>query len=439
MNTMNRYARVALSVGALALLTVAATPAAASAGAKTVLASQSSGGQKGNQESNEPSASRTGRYIAFNSDASNLVPGDTNGLADCFVRDRVTGETERISVPDGGAGQSNGTCYGPAIDANGRYVAFESNATNLGGSANGQWQIYLHDRVDDTTVLVSERFGGGNGGNGRSGDPDISGNGQIVVFESLADNLVPNDSNGVSDVFIWNRSTGSMNRASIRTGGAQGNGGSFDPEIAAFGKFIVFDSNARNLVGNDRNGKRDVFIHNRISRKTWIVSINSKEKRGNGISSNASVSADGRFVAFQSRASNMTGADKSKNLDVFVRDRKKGTTVQASLDSRGRQGAGWSGDPSISDSGRYIAFESTAGNLVGKDPNKKRDVFLRDRIKKNTKIVSRRANGQPAWGNSDDPSISADGRFVAFESEAKKIVLKDQDSKEDLFVRGPLR
>jgi Tol biopolymer transport system component len=135
----------------------------------------------------------------------------------------------------------------------------------------------------------------------------------------------------------------------------------------------------------------------------------------------------------------MAAADRSKDLDVFVRDRKLGKTIQASVSSGGRQGDGWSGDPAISDSGRYIAFESTAPNLVRSDPNKKRDVFLRDRVGKTTKILSRRANGKPAYGDSDDPSISGDGKYVAFESEAKFIVAKDNDVKEDVFRRGPLR
>lgn len=437
MTAKTRYARTAMAIGALAMLAVSATPAVAFAGAKTELVSKSNGGVKGNQASSEPSISKTGRYVAFNSAASNLVPDDTNGSLDCFVRDINTKTVERVSVASGGS-QTNGRCFGPAISPDGRYVAFESNATNLDGPSNGWPQIYLHDRVANTTTLVSRRDGAP--GNAGSADPAVSNGGKFVVYESDASNLVGIDTNNKKDVFVWDLATGTTKKVSVRSNGVQGNNGSRDPAISAWGTYIVFDSLASNLVSNDKNGVRDVFMHNRVTGKTQIVSVNSAERRGNGPSGNASVSADGRWVAFESKASNMTTADRTKGLDVFVRDRKKGKTIQISLSSRGKQGTGWSGDPTISFTGRYIAFESAAPDLVSKDPNKKWDVFLRDRVKRTTKILSRRANGQPAWGgNSDDPFISGDGRFVAFESQARKIVIKDQDSTEDIYRRGPLR
>ena len=221
-------------------------------------------------------------------------------------------------------------------------------------------------------MLVSERRGGGQGGDGYSGDPAISRDGRFVTFESQASNLRWNDTNGFSDVYLWDRlGVIDIKRVSVRSGGAQGNGASRDPDISADGKFIVFDSFARNLVNNDKNGRRDCFLHNRLTGKTVIVSLNSQERRGNGACSDASVSSNGRWVAFASRATNMTQGDRSTAPDIFVRDRKLGKTVQVSLSSRGQQASGWSGDPSISNNGRYIAFESTAGNLVRKDPNKR--------------------------------------------------------------------
>lgn len=425
-----------LLIATMVLLVAMVSPALA--GAKTELVSKSSGGVKGNGASGEPSSSASGRYIAFNSAAEYLVPNDTNGRLDCFVRDMVANKVERVSVATDGD-QTNGRCFGPAISPDGRWVAFESNASDLDGPSNGFPQIYLRDLQQNTTTMVTRN--GSLPGNLASVDPAISNNGRFVAFESQATNLVDGGTNGKRHIFLWDRlDPGNIRLVSRHSNGTQGNKDSHDPAISAWGKFIVFDSLSSNLVGRDGNGRKDVFLHNRVSHKTSIVSINSKEKRGNGASSNASVSASGRWVAFESRARNMTPADRTNGPDVFVRDRKKGKTIQASVTSSGRQVGGWSGDPTISNNGRYIAFESTAGDLVSKDPNGKRDVFLRDRVGRTTKLVSRRGNGKPAWGgDSVDAWISGNGRFVTFESKATKIVIKDKDKTEDVFRRGPLR
>ena len=439
MTDLARLTRVTAMVAALAVVGAAAMPALANAGAKTVLVSKSSAGVKGVSESSEPSVSRTGRYVAFNSRADNLVPGDNNGRADCFVRDLQTGTTERVSVSSTGA-ESNGKCWGPAISGNGRYVAFGSDATNLDTSTNRIVQVYLHDRDLDTTTLVSERVknGGNQGGNKLSHDPSISKDGRYIVYESKASNLVWKDTNGKPDIFLYDRVTRKNKRVSVRSNGKQANGGSFDPAISANGKFIVFASYARNLVRGDTNGKQDVFVHNRTNKVTKRVSVRSNGGQANGRSWNATVSGDGRYVAYESFAKNLVSADKSNDRDVFVYDRWNKKVKQVSLTSTERQANGASGDPTISYNGRWVAFQSLAGNLASIDKNKKWDSFVRDRKKGTTKIVSKRSDGKIAWGNQDDPYISGDGKFVAFESTAKKIVPADTDKLEDIYRRGPL-
>ena len=182
MTMMTRLTRATATIAALAVAATVALPVVAQAGARTTLVSRSSTGVKGSGLSSEPSISITGRYVAFSSDADNLVPGDTNSHSDCFVRDLGSGTTERVSVSSTGQ-QANAMCWGPAISQDGRWVAFNSPATNLGKSTNGAMQLYLHDRQTHTTRLVSERASGGQGGNGGSSDPGISQNGRYVVYE----------------------------------------------------------------------------------------------------------------------------------------------------------------------------------------------------------------------------------------------------------------
>lgn len=435
MANYSRFTRTVALVSTLAVVGAVAVPAVAQAG--TALISKSSSGAKGNLASSEPSLSGTGRFIAFDSDARNLVDGDTNGVTDCFVRDQASGITERVSVSSTGE-QSNGSCWGPAISQDGQWVAFAAAATNLGGSTNGEWQIYLHNRSTGVTRLVSKRVNGGQGGNKESIDASISKDGRWVAYESAATNLIANDGNGVRDVFLYDRTTGENKRISVSSGGKAGNGGSTDPAVSADGRFVAYTSYAKNLVKGDTNGKRDVFVYNRLKNKTERASVRTGGKQANGASWNGTISGNGRFVAFESKARNLAKADTSRNRDVFVYDRWKKRVQQVSKTSGGKQAKGESGDPTISNNGRWIAFESTAANLAKGDTNKKRDSFVRDRTKGKTRIVSKRSNGKIAWGDQDDPFISGDGKYVVFESTAKKIVPADQDKLEDIFRRGAL-
>jgi Tol biopolymer transport system component len=429
--------RGALAIGVSALAIVVATPVV-SAKATTVRTSVKAAAVQANGRSEEPSISTNGRLVTFDSNARNLVNGDTNGVDDCFVRDHVTKQTVRVSISTGGA-QGNGTCTGPAISGSGRYVAFESAATNLdGGDGNGVRDIFVRDRTNGTTVRVSESSGGDEA-NGPSFDPAISEDGTRIVFESRASNLVPNDTNGVMDVFMHDLGSGQTTRVSVGNGEQQANRESGDPAISANGNVVVFESLANNLGAQDTNGKVDIYVRVLGAGSTSRVSVRSNGDQGRGVSGNPTVSGDGRYVAFDSFAANLVRGDTNRMPDVFVHDRASKKTKRVSVRNGGGQGNNWSFDPTISKNGRYISFTSSASNLVRGDTNRKWDGFVHDRVAKKTKRISlRTGGGQALGGDSDDFAISGDGRFVAFESQARNLVRNDTNNKKDVFRRGRL-
>ena len=325
-----------------------------------------------------PGISADGRYAVFVSAATDLVPGDTNGQVDVFVRDRSTGTTQRVSVSSTGAQADLGSS-GPAISADGRYVVFASSATNLvAGDTNGHRDIFLRDRLTAVTERVSVTSFEAQA-NDDSTTPAVSADGRYVVFTSSATNLGVGDTNGVDDVFIRDRGVGSTGRISLSTSGVQGNGRSSDPTISADGQSVVFLSSASNLIGWDTNGKTDVYYRAWAINYNEIVSVSTASVLGDGNSGSPMISADGRCVAFVSTATNLVSGDHNQKNDVFVRNRSAGTTERVSLSSTGADADGHSDAPAISSDGRFVAFASMATNLVSGDSNGLKDIFLRDR------------------------------------------------------------
>jgi Tol biopolymer transport system component len=425
------------SLGAVVLLAgilaLPVTPAGAFPGSTTRVSVDSAGNQ-GNVQSTIPSISATGRFVAFTSSASNLVLGDTNDRPDVFVHDRKTGITRRVSV-DSAGNQGNDTSFVPSISATGRFVAFLSFASDLvPGDTNGVEDVFVHDRKIGTTMRVSVDSAE-NEGNGSNFSPSISATGRFVAFASAASNLVLGDTNDRLDVFVHDRKTGTTMRVSMDSDGNQGNDDSFTPSISATGRFVAFDSNAPNLVPEDTNSNMDVFVHDRKTGTTTRVSVDSAGNEGNNASFFASISANGRFVAFVSSASNLVLGDTNGLPDVFVHDRKTGTTTRVSVDSDGSEGNNRSFfSPSISATGRFVAFTSVASNLVPGDTNDSIDVFVHDRKTGTTRRVSVDSGGNQGNADSSVPSISATGRFVAFASSASNLVRGDTNRDEDVFV-----
>ncbi len=294
-----------------------------------------------------PSISTNGRYVAFYSFASNLVTGDTNQTADVFVRDMQTGVTELVSVASGGT-PANGLSVEPSISADGRYVAFRSFASNLvtgntnTGTCAGSGQttgsdIYVHDRQTGTTELVSVGIGGSQ--DGCSYGPSISGDGRYVAFTSTDTTLIPVDGNGARDVFVRDRLTGTTERVSVSSDGAEGTCGlsscvknSENAQITADGRYVVYMSWAWNLDPQDTNQTGDIFVHDRNTGATGRVSIATNGTQGNSTSGpnvtpsggfGPAISGDGRIIEFDSFASNWVPGDPNPKFytDVFMRDR----------------------------------------------------------------------------------------------------------------------
>jgi len=398
-------------------------------------ASVDSSGVHGNANSYGPSISADGRYVAFVSRATNLVVGDTNGHLDVFVHDRITGATTLASVDSSGR-QSDDDSWLASISADGRCVAFESVATNLvPGDTNRLNDVFVHDRTTGTTSRVSVSSSGAQG-YGDSFHPSISADGRHVAYQSSATNLVPYDTNGYWDVFVHDRLTGGTARVSVGPWGRQGDFSSGSPSISADGRFIAFDSYAANLVPGDTNGQTDVFVHDRLTGTTTLVSVDSAGLQANYSSDSSSISADGGFVAFVSGASNLVHADTNENWDVFVHDLVTGSTTRVSVDSSGVEGDDASVDPSISSDGRFVAFKSWAANLVLNDRNRTTDIFAHDRVTGTTTCASVGLNGYHASDGTHSPSISAQGLFVAFNSPANNLVPEGQEYIEDVFVQG---
>jgi len=382
------------------------------------------------------SASADGRYIAFVSNATNLVPGDTNGDRDIFVRDRQSGTTTRVSVSSSGA-QGNHNSHGlPTISSDGRYVGFSSFATNLvSGDANAKEDVFVHDRQDGSTVLVSLNSAEEQG-NEFSEDPSISADGRYVAFHSRASNLVTGDTNGDDDIFRRDLQDGTTERVSVSSAGVQGNASADrEPSVSADGRYVAFSSSATNLVANDNNAEGDVFVRDMQSGATQRVSISSVGGEGDSRSLAPGMSADGRYVAFQSLASNLVTGDTNYRPDVFVRDLLGGTTQRVSVNSANAEGNSDSWGPWISADGRYVAFTSYASNLVAGDTNGISDVFLRDRQSGSTERVSVSSAGTQGNLSSFLPSASSDGRFVFFLSAATNLVPGDTNGEWDIFVR----
>jgi hypothetical protein len=341
--------------------------------------SVSTAGRQGNDDSRGGVISADGRFIAFYSWASNLVPGDTNGAVDIFVHQRATATTTRVSVGAAGT-QANSDSLFPALSADGRYVAFDSAASNLvAGDTNGWDDIFVRDRQSGTTQRISVANDGAQSIGGTSARPAISADGRFVAFLSYATNLVPGDTNGSADIFVRDRVAGTTRRVSVASGGAQANASSFEAAISADGRFVAFNSEAANLVAGDTNGYQDVFVHELSTGQTERMSVASTGAEGNSHSQAATLSADGRFVAFHSSAANLVPNDTNGADDVFIRDRRADTTQRVSLTQTGGQSNGYSFYPTLSADAGLVAFASTARNLVPGDTNGKFDVFVRTR------------------------------------------------------------
>ena len=355
----------------------------------------------GNLASNSSSINWDGRFVAFHSTANNLVNEDVNNATDIFVYDRVSDSIERLT-----AGANLRSRFA-SISGDGRFVAFESNSTNLvDDDSNGSLEdIFVHDRDTDTTVRLTT--GGGN----PSTSAEISSDGQFVVFSSMARGLVGGDSSRfLEDIFCFDRSTGTLERITNSA-----NAPSRTPLVSGDGRFVSFFTEADNLVAGDFQNGPGVVVYERATENFDFLpaqSIPFEVAGGDDASGASSVSGDGRFIAYESSANNLLASDSNDHSDIFVYDRTTGSTEQLTINAD--MG---SFNPSISEDGRFVAFESNATNLVVGDTNGQRDIFVHDRETSTTQLLTAGGNG-----DSTDPAISGDGQFVTFVSAATNLV-----------------
>lgn len=392
---------------------------------ETVRVTNGLNGDLANGFSTSPTISADGRYIAFLSLTSNLVPDDTNAKADVFVYDLQLSTVTRVSVASNGA-EANLDSYHPMISADGRYVTFASQATNLvPGDTNGRQDIFVHDLQTGVIVRASLDSLGAQWMY-ESNYPDISADGRYVAFEVYG-----------GDIWVHDMQTGSTTRASVDSNGVPGNRNSNSASISADGRYVAFSSSSSNLVATDANGERaDIFVHDMQTGQTTLVSLNSSGEQANESSEYPSISADGRYVAMTSWASNLVPGDTGWRSDVFVHDRQTGITTRVSVDSNGVEANAGSNSAVISADGHYVTFLSSASNLVSDDTNNASDAFVHDTLTGGTSRVSVGSNGTQAnhrWAPSSPAPISADGQYIAFDSDATNLVEGD-NSNQDIFV-----
>lgn len=399
--------------------------------------SESAGGEQGDGISSASSVSGNSGYVAFYSDATNLVPNDRNNEPDVFVRDLDTGVIERVSVSSAGS-EARGATFDPSkskpsLSADGLLLAFNSTAWNLvQGDTNQASDIFVHDRITGVTELVSVNSNGVQG-NAGSFFPSISADGRFISFHSGASNLVPDDTNLVTDVLVHDRITGLTTRVSGASTGEVGDAPSLLASISSDGSLIAFESLATNLVLDDTNGLSDVFVHDRITGRTRRISIDSAGEQFLAHSFYASISGDGRAVAFYvSAVVDALAGDFARG--VFVHDLTTGETsrISRSMVTGGPENAE-SAYPTISGDGRYVTFQSYASDLVEGDANQVADVFMVDRSTGETERLSVGVSGEPDGGSSF-PFIGAAGGIIAFRSDASNLVPGDSNQQTDVFT-----
>ncbi|MCK6481802.1 MAG: hypothetical protein HUU06_10245 [Planctomycetaceae bacterium] len=349
-------------------------------GVNTLL-SANGAGTEGNAGSLYPSISSNGQVVLFESYASDLADGAEGGFCNVYLLDRKSGDLVRLSsTPAGAGGDWDSFVYGSSLSANGRFAVFYSAALDMVEDAGvGYFQIYLYDRTKGTLTMIS-RSPEGAPALGDCFDPSISSNGKYVVYYSYATNLGAGASGAVSNIYLHDVKKGTTTLITRSTTGGEPNDDSLDPVVSASGKIVAFDSYATNLVSGDTNGQSDVFLVDLKKGTKTRVSLGPAGVQGNGPSYSASLSSSGKVLLFTSDASNLEGGDGDGNSssDVFLRDPKTGLPRRLSLSAAGAEGDGDSYvvATSLASSGKWALVVSGASNFATGDDNLDDDVFL---------------------------------------------------------------
>jgi Tol biopolymer transport system component len=414
--------------GSLALMSslavVLAVPAAAAADIERV--SVGPAGAQSNAASGSAAVSRDGRFVAFASEAANLMAGDSNGAADVFIRDRVTGTTTRVSVGSGGR-EPDGFSSAPSLSGDGRIVAFSSRATNLvADDANGdQIDVFVHDQATGTTVRLPVPGALAAGETWASHSAAVSPNGRYVAFAAgkVARSGDEDYDVGPQRVYVHDRASGRTRQVSVSSREVAANGESGEPAISADGRYVTFQSAASNLVARDTNRKPDIYVRDRRRGTTVRVSIGTRGAQARDASFEPALSTSGRYVAFTSRAA-LGRHDDDHRTDIYVHDRRTGRIARVSAGLRG-----WATAPTISGNGRVIAFQLSPTDLIADGSGPIGTVYVRDRA-----VHATRAAVGASDDRSGDPSLSADGRTLALTSSTTDLIAGDTNGVGDVFV-----
>ncbi len=431
---MNRFASLVIVLMLFAQASLAPYSATAAITTSTTRVSVASDGTDANGASTRPSISADGRYVAFQSWATNLVSNDTNNAWDIFVRDRTSGVTTRVSVASNGD-QANGSSYSPSISADGRYVAFQSDASNLvPNDSNGHSDIFIHDLQTGATSIVSLAWDG-SAANGDSTDPSLSADGLYVAFTSGASNLVANDIDGVADVFVRAVAVGQTVRAGTINGQDLDSRGSSGASISNDGRYTAFSSQTTRL--GPSYDHPEIYVYDRNLGSSTMASVSDDSTPSNGSTYRPSISGNGEYVVFDSGdATNLVSGYVG---GVFLRDLR--TNVTTAVSAAGMAAV-------LNADGRYVVFAADRQLLSPDDTSQLTDIYRFDRQTGKTVRVSVNASGDP--GNADSgtyqlgasghaAALSSGGEFVAFTSKASNLVAGDTNNDWDIFVRdlGP--
>lgn len=379
----------------------------------------------GNNNSYPRAMTPDARWILFHSDANNLVVGDTNNSQDVFLFNRILCDTTRISMAYDGT-QANGNSVAGGISADGRFIVYASFASNIvPNDTNDRSDIFLYDRQAGTTTLISLNQAGQQG-NQNSVSPIISDDGRYIAFSSQATNLIPTDTSHLDDVYLYDRQLNHLELISISLSGSGGNGGSSPSDVSTDGRYILFTSSASNLHSNDTSNDADIYLRDRQLNLTILVSVNNTGQKGNSYSRYASMSDDGRYIAFESSASNLVVPDTNALSDIFLRDLQTNQVTRINLRRDGSQSFSGAYNPVISNDGRYVVFSSEDRYLDPNGSNGWDDVFLYDRQTSQMRLVSLsehgRAGNRPSGTFYSIPLVSADGQWVIYASQATNLV-----------------
>ncbi|MEZ5940537.1 MAG: FG-GAP-like repeat-containing protein [Planctomycetaceae bacterium] len=394
-------------------------------------ASLSNSGGELTDHSYNGDVSGDGRLLVFSSRANDVVTGDSGSISDIFIRNLVDGTISRLSQNVSGGG-GNRDSLSPSISDDGRFVVFHSYAQNLVEDDNtATADIYLADLQTGDLELISRKYNGNrNASNHSSTAADVSNDGRFVVFQSEGNNLVADDKNGMIDIFLYDRQTEAMTRVSQAVGGGDSNNHSYSPHISGDGRYVVYASAASNLIAGDGNSQTDVFRYDRVTGQTVRVN-RAVTGEANGWAVAPSISTDGRYVAFDSSASNLVAGDTNRAIDVFIVDMNSGTTER--IEGLNGQADSHSWYPRITGDGNVVAFESDATNLSNVAVGTIRQAYVYNRLTQELQLLSV-SEGVAGNGISRWVTPNGDGSVITFTSVASNLVADDTNSSSDAFV-----